>query len=198
MEDHSRPVARFANVLRARGWLALTCGVAALAWPDTALLRAMALTGIVLAASGVYEMVFAVRNRQLNRGWPLALADGAACLGLAILTATLTVISYHATLLLTSLWLLACGVLAFLLALALWPMRRTRLAMLGWSIVQLALAAFAAFDPEAGLFTLLYVGAGYAIVFGVFQIAAARWMRHVAIPRFEPTLQRHWLEARQA
>ena len=127
-----------------------------------------------------------------------ALADGAACLGWAALTATLTVISYHATLLLASVWLFFCGVLAFLLALALWPMRRTRLAMLAWSIVQLSLAAFAAFDSEAGLFTLLYVGAGYAIAFGVFQIAAARWMRNVAMPLFEPTLPQHWLATRQA
>jgi len=198
MQDRSRPVARFASVLSARGWIALGCGVAALAWPDAALLRAMILTGTVLAASAVYEMAFAVRNRHLNRGWPLALADGTACLGWAALTATLTVISYHATLLLASVWLFFCGVLAFLLALALWPMRRTRLAMLAWSIVQLSLAAFAAFDAQAGLFTLLYVGAGYAIAFGVFQIAAARWMRNVAIPLFEPTLPQHWLATRQA
>lgn len=198
MQDLSRPVARFANVLAARGWLALTCGVLALAWPDAVLLRAMMLTGVVLAASGVYEMVFAVRHRRLNRGWPLALADGAACLALAALTATLTVISYHATLLLASFLLFVCGVLAVVLALALWPMRRTRLAMLGWAIMQLLLAAFAAFDSEAGLFTLLYVGAGYAIALGVFQIAAARWMRRVAIPRFEPTLPHRWLAASQA
>jgi hypothetical protein len=95
--------------------------------------------------------------------------------------------------LLAGAWLFACGVLAVLLALAIWPMRRTRLAMLGWSGAQLVLAAFALFDRNADLLTLLYVGAAYTIGFGLFQIIAAQWMRRVAMPQFEPTEQHRWL-----
>jgi uncharacterized membrane protein HdeD (DUF308 family) len=193
MQDPSRAVERFASVLQVRGVIALVCGIAAVAWPDGLLLRAMLLTGLVLAASGAYEMAFALRNRHLNRGWPLALADGAACFGMAVISATLTAIPFHLTMMIASLWLSACGVVAILLALAVWPMRRTRLAMLAWAGAQLALAGFAAFDHKADLFTLLYVGAGYTIGFGVFQIAAARWMREVAVPQFEPTRQQQWL-----
>lgn len=193
MQDPSRPVRRFAAVLQGRGAIALVCGAAALAWPDVVLLRAMLVTALVLAASGAYEIGFAARNRRLNRGWPLALADGAACFGMAVISATLTVVSFHATMLLAAAWLLACGVLAALLALAFWPMTRTRLAMLAWAGTQVALAAFAVFDRNADLFTLLYVGAAYTVGFGVFQIAAAQWMRQVALPQFEPTQQHRWL-----
>jgi uncharacterized membrane protein HdeD (DUF308 family) len=196
VQDPSRAIERFASVLKWRGAIALGCGIAALAFPDALLLRAMLLTGIVLAASGAYEMVFAFRNRHLNRGWPLVLADGAACFGMAVISATLTAIPFHATLSVASLWLLACGTLAFVLALALWPMRRTRIAMLAWAAAQVALAAFAAFDSAADLVTLLYVGAGYTIGFGIFQVAAAQWMRQVAVPQFEPTRQHRWLAPR--
>lgn len=195
MLDASRSIGRFATVLQARGAIALACGVAALAWPDGLLLRAMLITAIVLAVSGLYEMGFAYHNRHLNRGWPLALSDGAACFGMALISATLTAISFHATMLLAAGWLFTCGVLAFLLAMAIWPMRRTRLAMLAWSGAQLALAAFALFDSSADLITLLYVGAAYTIGFGIFQIAAALWMRRVALPQFEPTQQHRWLAA---
>ncbi len=155
MQDPSLSIGRFARVMQWRGWIAFGCGLAALAWPDGLLLRAMLLTGLVLAASASYEMVLALRNRRLNRGWPLALADGVACAGMAVLAATLTAIPFHATLFLASLWLFACGVLALLLALAIWPMRRTRLAMVAWSAAQIVLAAFAAFDRNVDLITLL-------------------------------------------
>jgi uncharacterized membrane protein HdeD (DUF308 family) len=193
MQDPSGPVRRFATVLQGRGAIALACGVAALAWPDGILLRAMLATALVLAASGVYEMGFAWHNRHRNRGWPLALADGAACFGMAVISVTLTAVPFHVTMLLAAAWLFACGVLALLLALAIWPMRRSRLAMLAWSGVQLALAAFALFDENADLVTLLYVGAAYTIGFGLFQIIAAKWMRRVAMPQFELTQQHRWL-----
>jgi uncharacterized membrane protein HdeD (DUF308 family) len=193
MRDPSEPIERFATVLQGRGAVALVSGVAALAWPDELMLRAMVFTSLVLAVSGVYEMAFAYLNRRLNRGWPLGLVDGAACFGMAVISATLTAIPFHATMLLASLWLFACGGLALALALAVWPMRRTRWAMLAWSGVQLALATVAMFDANADLDTLLHVGAAYTIGFGLFQIVAARWMRSVALPQFEPTLPHRWL-----
>lgn len=193
LQDPSRPVRRFAAVLRGRGAIALACGVAALAWPDELLLRAMLATAVLLAVSGAYEMGFAVRNRHSNRGWPLALADGAACFGMAVISVTVTAIPFHATMLLAGWWLFACGVLALVLALAIWPMRRSRLAMLAWAGAQLALAAVALVDESADIVTLLYVGAAYTIGFGLFQLVAAQWMRRVALPQYEPTQQHRWL-----
>lgn len=193
MHDPSLPVRRFATVMQGRGALALAAGVAALAWPEGLLLRAMLLTAVVLAASGMYEMGFACRNRHRNRGWPLALADGAACLGMAVISVTVTAIPFHATMLLAACWLLACGLLALALALAIWPMRRSRWAMVAWSAVQLALGAVALLDENADIVTLLYVGAAYTIGFGLFQVVAAQWMRRVALPQYEPTQQHRWL-----
>ena len=191
MTDRSLVVRRFAKMMLGRGSLASVAGILALARAEAFLLVAMLLTGVVLAASGAYEIALAVRHRRENRGWPLALGDGAACVGMGLLTLTITVVPLRTTVVLCALWLAACGAAALLLALAVWPMRRTRLAMLTWAVVQLALS-WVAFAREPGLVTLLYVGAGYAIGFGIFQVVASLWMLRVAAPRFEPTVQEGW------
>jgi len=174
-----------------RGCVATIAGVLAVLRPESFLLGAMLVTGFVLGISGLFEIALATRHRAENRGWPLALGDGAACVGMAMLTLTITVVPLHATLVLSALWLSICGTAALLIALAVWPMRRTRLAMLAWAIVQLALS-WIALVGEPGLVTLLYVGAAYAIGFGTFQIVSSVWMLRVAAPRFEPTVQESW------
>jgi uncharacterized membrane protein HdeD (DUF308 family) len=191
MTDRSLVVRRFAKLMLGRGGLASVAGILALARAEAFLLVAMLLTGVVLVASGAYEVALAVRRRRENRGWPLALGDGAACVGMGLLTLTTTVVPLRTTVVVSALWLAACGTAALLLAFAVWPMRRTRLAMLSWAVVQVALSCVA-FDREPGLVTLLYVGAGYAIAFGIFQVVASIWMLRVAVPRFEPTVQESW------
>lgn len=192
MKDRSLTVRRFAKMMLGRGCIAVMAGILALVRAEEFLLLAMLLTGIVLAGTGGYEVFLAVRHRDENRGWPLALGDGTACVGMALLTLTITAVPLHTTLVLGALWLAVCGTAALLLALAVWPMRRTRLAMLAWAIVQLALA-WVALAREPGLITLLYVGAVYAIGFGVFQVVSSLWMMRVAAPRFEPTVQESWV-----
>lgn len=194
MTDRSLVVRRFAMIMLGRGSLASVAGILALAHAEAFLLIAMLLTGVVLSASGAYEIALAVRHHRENRGWPLALGDGAACVGMGLLTLTISVVPLDTTLVLSALWLGACGTTALLLAFAVWPMRRTRLAMIAWAIVQLALS-WVAFARETGLVALLYVGAGYAIAFGVFQVASSLWMLRVAAPRFEPTIQEGWEQA---
>ena len=67
-----------------------------------------------------------------------------------------------------------------------------RLMLLAWTAVDLLLAGIALSYSRATIFTLLYVGAGYAIAFGAFQLAAGLWLRRVAVPRFAPTIQARW------
>lgn len=191
MKNRSDVVRRFARMMLGRGAIALLAGLLALPRAEVFLLMAMLVTGIVLTLTGAYEVALALRHRAENRGWPLALGDGAACVGMALLTLTITLVPLRATLVLAALWLAVCGTAALLLSLALWPMRRTRLAMLAWALVQLALA-WVALVGEPDLVTLLYVGAGYAIGFGTFQVVASVWMLRVAAPRFEPTIQESW------
>lgn len=191
MKDRSIVVRHFARIMFAKGVIASICGVVALAQPESLLLVAALVTTIVLALTGAYELGLSVRNRDDNRGWPLAAADGAACVGMALITVSITAIPLHYTVLLGALGLALGGTAALLLALAVWPMRRTRLAMLSWSIVQLGLS-WAALIKEPELFTLLYAGAAYVIGFGVFQIVSSLWLLRVAVPQIGPTVQESW------
>ena len=183
---------RFASTLTVKGCLMAALGGAALLRQDDMLLNAMMVTALLLAISGLYEMMLAVHSRSAVRGWFIALADGAASIGLALLTVTLTAIPFRQTMLLTSVWLLAYAVMTGALALALWPMPRTRLALLAWCAVDVLLAGMAISSARWTLYTLLYVGAGYAIAFGVFQLLAGVWLRRTAAPQFAPTMQASW------
>jgi uncharacterized membrane protein HdeD (DUF308 family) len=187
-----RVLRKFSVTLAIKGALMLAAGTLALIFPAETLLGAMLSTAVLLAATGAYEMLLALRTRVVMPAWFLSLADGAASVGLAVLSVSITAISFRTTMLLVALWLLLYSALAIGLALALWPMRRTRLALLGWAVLDFGLGALAAFDGRATIFTLLYVGAAYAIAFGVFQLAAAWWLRRFALPRFAPTLQSTW------
>lgn len=196
MRRYALQISRLATAMFLKGAVMLALGGAALIWSEDFLINAMVLTSLLLAMTGLYEVVLALRARTELRGWEVPLADGAASLGLAALTVALTAVSLHSMLLLTALWLVLYASFAGGLALALWPMSRTRTALLVWAAIDFSLAALAVFDTQVTIFTLLYVGAVYAIAFGAFQVGVGVWLRRIAAPRFAPTIQASWRTTR--
>jgi hypothetical protein len=182
---------RFAMALTVKGAFMITLGGTALLWSDVALVNAMMLASLLLASLGLYEIFLGLQARRLSRGWPIPLADGVASLGLAILSVTLTAVPLSATMFLSSIWLGTNGVLLGALALALWPIRSARTALVAWAAVDLLLAGMA-LTMQATIFTVLYAGAGYAIAFGVFQLVAGTWVWLTAAPEVAPTQQSRW------
>ncbi len=80
------------------------------------------------------------------------------------------------------------------LALALWPMARTRVALLTWGAIDLLLSLMAA-SSRTDIFTLLYAGAAYAVAFGAFQLSAGLWIWRTAAPEVAPTGPSRWRAA---
>lgn len=197
MRNGSRDAARFSAALYLKGALMLVGGAVALRWPDETLVMAMMFAGSLLALVAIYEILLSIHARRETRGWLLALADGSLALGLAVLTITLTAIPLRLTLLLSAGWLAATAVVAGVLALALWPMPRTRVALSPWAAVNVALAVMAV-AYSADIFMLLYAGAAYAIVYGLFHLATASWMRRFGAPELTPPLQAAWSPPTQA
>lgn len=191
MRNGSSDAARFTAALFLKGALMLLGGGIALLWPNETLVLAMMFAGSLLALVAVYEILLAFHARHDTRGWMLALADGALALGLAVLTITITAVPLRTTMLLGAVWLGASAAIAGILALALWPMPRTRAVLGAWAAVNVALAAMA-LVYDADIFILLYVGAGYAIAYGVFHLLAAAWMRRFGAPELSPPLQAAW------
>lgn len=188
----SRQANRFSTSLLARGALMVFLGVAAIGWPDNVLVFAMLIAATLLAVLGAYEMFLALRARKDTPGWMVPMANGAACVGFAILTLVFPGLTLELTLKLVAVWLVLYAILTAGLALALWPMARTRNTLLAWTLLNAALAVAAVTAPNATVFTFLYVGAGYAVAFGALQVASALWIKRVAVPYVEPTTQASW------
>ena len=119
-------------------------------------------------------------------------AHGAACVGFGVLTFAFLHLSLDVTLFLVSVWLVLYAALTLGLALGLWPMRRTRLTLLGCTVVNLSISVLALTMRETTIMTLLYAGAGYAVAFGLLQIVGGLWLRRVALPYFAPLIQSTW------
>jgi uncharacterized membrane protein HdeD (DUF308 family) len=191
----SREARRFSATLVARGALMVFLGVAAIGWPDGVLIFAMLTAAVLLAVLGAYEMYLALVTRNSTPGWMIPMANGAACIAFAILTLVFPGLTLNATLMLVAVWLLMYAGLTGGLALALWPMARTRNTLLAWTALDAGLAIAALTVPDATIFTVLYVGAGYAVAFGALQVASGVWIRRVAVPWVEPTTQATWTPA---
>jgi uncharacterized membrane protein HdeD (DUF308 family) len=188
----SREATRFSTSLLARGALLVFLGIAAIGWPDDALLLAMLAAASVLASLGIYEMYIALRTRTATPGWMIPMADGAASIGFAILSLVFLGLRLEVTLVLVAIWLVLYATLTSGLALALWPMARTRNMLIAWTMLNLSLALLAVGAPGINIFTVLYVGAGYAVAFGALQVLSGIWIRRVAVPYVAPTTQASW------
>ena len=183
---------RFSTSLLTRGVLMVFLGTAAISWPDTMIVGAMLTAAALLALLGVYEMILALRTRRTTPGWMVPMANGAACIGFAILTLVFPGLSLQVTLIAISIWLLLYATLTGTLALALWPMARTRRVLVAWTVLNVSLAVAAVTAPQATIFTVLYVGAGYAVAFGALQVASGIWVRRIAVPFVLPPIQASW------
>ena len=182
---------RFALVLAIKGAFMAALGLVALLWSTTTLVNAMMFASLLLAVAGLYEIVLGVQYRRHSRGWLVPVGDGLASLGLAALSVTLTAIPLSGTMVLSAIWLGGYGVALAALALAVWPMTRTRRVLLAVAAVDLLLAGMTASDAYT-IFTVLYAGAAYAILFGAFQVTAGWWIRTIAVPEVAPTRQSGW------
>jgi uncharacterized membrane protein HdeD (DUF308 family) len=193
----ARETVRLSTSLLTRGILMMILGLVAFSWPDVAVARAMFTAAAILALLGACEVFIALRSRRATRGWMIPMADGAACIGFAVLTLVLPYILLNVTLLLVAIWLVLYAALTGALALALWPMPRTRFALIGWTVLNLTLALLALTLPQATIVAVLYVGAGYAVTFGALQVASGLWIRRIAVPYVEPPIQSRWVVARR-
>lgn len=191
MHDTTRDFARFAADLYLKGLLMVVGGAVALLWPNETFVVAMMFAGSLLALLALYEITLAFHARSETRGWTLAFADGVISLCLALLTITLTAIPLRGTMLLAGAWLALTALFAGTLAIAVWPMPRTRIVLVTWCALNAVLAVLAVFR-HADIFALLYAGAAYAIAFGLFNVASAAWMRHFAGPEVAPPIQTSW------
>ena len=192
MDAISRAHAHYGNSLVLRGILLLLLGLVGLAWPEQVLLFTALAATVALALFGLYDIVLGVRSRMLSRGWPLPVATGIVCVTFATLSLMVPGMVLRVALVWIAMWLVACSSVTLVLAFALWPMRRTRIALLAWSGGNIVLALATLFYPDASIVTVFYAGAFYALGTGVLHLVGGLWIRKEVLPRVEPTAQSAW------
>jgi uncharacterized membrane protein HdeD (DUF308 family) len=192
MRALSKEVNGFATSLMTRGVLLAFLGISALAWPERAMTFAMLSASALLLLLGAYEIFLASRTRRVTPGWMIPMGNGVACVAFAILTLAFPGLSLNLTLLFVAIWLTFYGAFTAALALALWPMPRTRQTLILWTSTNLTLAILAVTIPHATIFTFMYVGAGYVIALGALHVASAIWIWRIASPRVAPVIQSSW------
>jgi uncharacterized membrane protein HdeD (DUF308 family) len=176
----------------ARGFVLVQFGVAAINWPETVLPVSMALAGLLVALSGAYDVTLGIRGRRALRAWPLLAGHGAACVAFGALTVGMLHVPLSTAMTLVALWLVLYGATTGALALALWPMRRTRWALLVVTATVIPLGLGAPLLVDLPEFVPLYLGAFFSVFLGVLHLAGGLWLRRVALPQFAPTVQAEW------
>ena len=176
-----------------RGTALMLLGAASVIWPEAALPVSMRAAGVVVALTGLADVALGVRLRSTFRGWPLLAGNGLACVAFGILTIALGRVPAEWGLGLTALWLLLYGLVAGLLAVALWPLSRTRSILAGVAVAFIATAAVARSLVGMPPFVTIYLGALFAVLLGTLHVAAGLWIRRVVVPEFSSTTQSAWM-----
>ena len=180
----------------ARGGALVTLGLFTIAWPEVALPVAPVVAGVLVALSGAYDLFVALRSREGLRPWLALAGHGGAWIAFGVLTAALPFLAIGTAMLLVAAWLLLFGSMTAALALAVWPMRRTRYSLLAVAVIVFSLAALATlFGAGMPPFIPLYLGACVAVFLGALHLAGGVWLRHEALPPYAPTTQAAWSPA---
>ena len=175
-----------------RGFVLVQFGIAAINWPEAALSTSMTVAGALVALTGLYDVVLGVGARRSLRAWPVLVGHGAACVAFGALTMGLPHLSISTAMSLVALWLVLYGALAGALALGMWPLRRTRWTLLAVAAMIIPLGVASTLLADMPEFVPLYLGAFFAVFLGTLHLAGGFWLRRVALPQFEPTVQAGW------
>ncbi len=190
-----RALDQYSRSQLARGLVLLLFGIVAISWPETAMSVSMIVAGALVALSGVYDVLVGTRARRSLRAWPALVGHGVASVAFGALTVGLPYAPPAAAMTLVAFWLVLYGSMTGALALALWPMRRTRWTLVGVTVAVIPLGMSVTLLADVPRFVPLYLGAFFAVFLGALHLAGGLWLRRVALPHFAPTSQAAWAPA---
>jgi uncharacterized membrane protein HdeD (DUF308 family) len=158
--------------LALRGLAAIVLGILAFAWPGITLLALVVLFGAYLLVDGVFALV----GGALSRSW-LLLLEGAAGVVAGVLTFVWPAITALVLLFLVAAWALVTGVMELVAAYRLRRIVKNEWLMALAGVASIVFAILLLVNPGAGLLTIVWLIAGYSIVFGVVLLGLAFRLR---------------------
>jgi uncharacterized membrane protein HdeD (DUF308 family) len=162
-----------------RGLAAILFGVLTLVWPGLTLAVLVYLFGFFAVISGIAVVAAALRNREMH-GWGALLFEGILGILAGVVALIWPGITALAFLYLLAAWAIITGILQFIAPLA-FPMSVGRGVLTALSgVLSIVFGALIAAQPASGLLTVVWLIGIYAIVVGIFHIAASFASRSVA------------------
>lgn len=170
---------RWALVLR--GIVALLFGILALGWPVKTLAVLIFLFGIYAILNGIFAVVFALRNRRnIALPWELLLVEGIVSILAGIVAFRQPTTVAYAFLYLVAAWAIITGVMEIVATFA----RSGEMGRDWWlalaGLISIIFGLLLAFQPLAGLLTIVWIIGIYAIIFGILFFARYFQIRTLA------------------
>jgi uncharacterized membrane protein HdeD (DUF308 family) len=153
-----------------RGIFAIFFGILAYAWPGITLATLIIFFGVYVLIDGILLVIKTIGNwGERDDRW-LLLLEGLLGIGIGVITFVAPGITAVALVFFIAAWSLATGVLEIAVAIRL----RKEIQGEGWMILSgiasIVFAVLVMFFPGAGALGLLWLIAGYAIIFGVMLV----------------------------
>ena len=163
--------------LLVRGIIAVLFGIAAFVWPGLTLLFLVTLFGAYAFIDGIIAVYVSIQERSTVRYWWVLLLEGIAGIIIGILTFIHPGVTAVALLYFIAAWAIITGILEIAAAFSRRsPMSREWTLVLGGVLsIILGILLFAA--PGAGLITIVFFIAFYALLFGILLIIRAFQVR---------------------
>lgn len=160
-----------------RGCLAIAFGVMAFAWPGITLEVLIVLFGAYALVDGVFALAAAVSGGADGRPWGALLIEGIAGILAGIATFFWPGITALVLLYLIAGWAIATGVFEIVAAVQLRRHIEGEWALALSGIVSILFGVFLAAFPGEGALAVVWLIAGYAVVFGVLLVALGLRLR---------------------
>jgi len=169
----SRLLSRYWWVLLIRGIIAVLFGVLAYLRPGITLAALVLLFGAYAFADGILAVVAAIAGRKEREHWWVLLLEGLVGIAVGVITLRAPGVTAVALLFYIAAWAILTGILEIVAAIRLrkeikgeWLMILGGLASVVFGLLLLA-------RPGVGALTVIWLIAGYAVVFGIVLIVLA-------------------------
>ncbi len=178
-------LSRYWWIVVLRGTIAVIFGLLAFIWPEITLEILILFFGAYVLMDGVFSIIHAIGGwKERDDRW-LLLLEGVLGVGIGISTYRAPGITVTGLLLYIAAWSLAMGILKIVAAIRLRKVIEKEWWLASSGIASVLFALLLMWFPAAGALGLLWLIAGYALIFGLILLAVGFKLRRLSLQKKE-------------